>query len=86
MRTSTDGSRESFTLASLTIAAIALLTAVGCASDPQTSGGLLVAVAPEAEANVLKIARDRGLTFANIGALTEWNSEELVEVVSAAPA
>ena len=54
--------------------------------DPQTSGGLLVAVAPEAEANVLKIARDRGLAFANIGVLTDSNGETLVEVVSAAPA
>ena len=54
--------------------------------DPQTSGGLLVAVSPDAEAHVLEIARNRGLSFANIGVLTELNGDKLVEVVSTAPA
>lgn len=54
--------------------------------DPQTSGGLLVAVSPDAEADVLEIARNRGLSFANIGVLTEFNGDKLVDVVSTAPA
>jgi selenide,water dikinase len=54
--------------------------------DPQTSGGLLVAVSPAAEADVLEIARNRGLSFANIGVLTELNGDRLVEVVSTARA
>ena len=54
--------------------------------DPQTSGGLLVAVSPDAEAHVLEIARNRGLSFANIGVLTELNGDKLVEVLSTAPA
>jgi selenide,water dikinase len=54
--------------------------------DPQTSGGLLVAVSLDAEADVLEIARNRGLSFANIGVLTELNGDRLVEVVSTARA
>jgi selenide,water dikinase len=51
--------------------------------DPQTSGGLLVAVTPMAEAKVLAAAQSRGLSFADIGELTEKSSDSCVEVQSA---
>ena len=50
--------------------------------DPQTSGGLLVAVAPEAEADVLAIARGHGRSLACIGELIAASGDELVEIVS----
>jgi selenide,water dikinase len=37
--------------------------------DPQTSGGLLVAVAPDSEADVLDVARAHGLALAPLGEL-----------------
>ncbi|MDT1115728.1 AIR synthase-related protein, partial [Pseudomonas aeruginosa] len=39
--------------------------------DPQTSGGRLVAVAPEGEAEVLAVAAELGLQLAPIGELVE---------------
>ncbi|MDH3338557.1 MAG: selenide, water dikinase SelD, partial [Gammaproteobacteria bacterium] len=51
--------------------------------DPQTSGGLLVAVAPQAEAEVLTIARRSGRSLARIGQLMESSGDMLVEIVSA---
>ena len=39
--------------------------------DPQTSGGLLVAVAPEGEAEFLAVAAELGLQLAPIGELVE---------------
>lgn len=50
--------------------------------DPQTSGGLLVAVAPEAEADVLTLARSSGRSLARIGELIDSSSDILVEIVS----
>lgn len=50
--------------------------------DPQTSGGLLVAVTPTAEAEVLAAAHSRGLSLANIGELTERCGDSCVEVLS----
>ncbi len=54
--------------------------------DPQTSGGLLVAVTPAAEAEVLAAAQSRGLSIANIGELTERSGDSWVEVLSTAEA
>lgn len=49
--------------------------------DPQTSGGLLVAVTPEAEAEFLKIAQNNGFELNAIGELTSHISgQPLVEV------
>jgi selenide,water dikinase len=42
--------------------------------DPQTSGGLLVAVTPEGEAEFLAVAEELGLTLAPIGQLHERQS------------
>jgi selenide,water dikinase len=42
--------------------------------DPQTSGGLLVAVAPEGEAEFLATAAELGLRLAPIGELVERQS------------
>lgn len=53
--------------------------------DPQTSGGLLVAVTPEAEADVQATARARGQSIACIGELTDSSGDKLVEIVSATP-
>jgi len=39
--------------------------------DPQTSGGLLVAVTPEGEAEFLAVAAELGLNLAPIGRLVE---------------
>ena len=47
-------------------------------SDPQTSGGLLVACAPDAVASVLAIFREHGFTqAADIGALTQASNDRL---------
>ena len=43
--------------------------------DPQTSGGLLVAVAPEAENDFLTMAKEQGLTLQNLGKMTPRNGE-----------
>ncbi|MNP25931.1 Selenide, water dikinase [compost metagenome] len=48
--------------------------------DPQTSGGLLVAVAPEGEAEFLAVAAELGLSLAPIGELVERQSHA-VEVL-----
>ena len=39
--------------------------------DPQTSGGLLIAVAPEGEAEFLAVAAELGLDLAPIGEMVE---------------
>ena len=49
--------------------------------DPQTSGGLLVAVLPEAEEAVREAGRRYGLELAPIGELVPLDPEWLVEVV-----
>ncbi|HYG43752.1 MAG TPA: selenide, water dikinase SelD, partial [Bordetella sp.] len=48
--------------------------------DPQTSGGLLVAVAPEGDAEFLAAAAESGLTLAPIGVLIE-KQHYAIEVV-----
>ena len=48
--------------------------------DPQTSGGLLVAVAPEGEAEFLDVAVDLGLELEPIGQLLE-RQRYAVEVI-----
>ena len=48
--------------------------------DPQTSGGLLVAVTPEGEAEFLAVAAELGLQLAPIGKLVERQSHA-VEVI-----
>ncbi len=50
--------------------------------DPQTSGGLLVAVTTDAEAEVQAIARNRGRSMMCIGELVESSGDELIEIVS----
>ncbi|MNX98082.1 Selenide, water dikinase [compost metagenome] len=42
--------------------------------DPQTSGGLLIAVTPEGNAEFLKVAAELGLDLAPIGELVERQS------------
>jgi len=49
--------------------------------DPQTSGGLLIAVTPESEEGLLKVAQREGITLQPFGVLTEQQSERLIEVV-----
>lgn len=48
--------------------------------DPQTSGGLLVAVAPEGEAEFLAVAAESGLELESIGELIEQR-DHAVEVI-----
>jgi len=48
--------------------------------DPQTSGGLLVAVAPESEAEFLAVAAELGLHLAPIGEMTA-RAKHAVEVI-----
>ncbi|MDH3355760.1 MAG: AIR synthase-related protein, partial [Chromatiales bacterium] len=49
--------------------------------DPQTSGGLLVAVTSETESEFLKMARDNGFNLEAIGELTNHRvGAPLVEV------
>lgn len=49
--------------------------------DPQTSGGLLLAVLPEAEADVQAIATEYGMTLSPIGELTPVDSRRaLIEI------
>jgi len=49
--------------------------------DPQTSGGLLIAITPEAEDSLLKVAKKEGITLQPFGVLTEQHSVKLIEVV-----
>ena len=49
--------------------------------DPQTSGGLLVAIVPDAETEAMEMARKRGLSLAHVGELVEAGGDALVEVV-----
>ena len=48
--------------------------------DPQTSGGLLVAVSPETEEEFLAVARMGGLELSPIGRLIEHHDGPLIEV------
>ncbi len=52
--------------------------------DPQTSGGLLVAATPAAEADVMAVAQARGRSIDSIGELVEASGSELVEILSGA--
>lgn len=45
--------------------------------DPQTSGGLLLAVLPQGETEVQRIAKQHGLHLNAIGELQPWQSEQL---------
>ncbi len=49
--------------------------------DPQTSGGLLVAVDPDGEAEFLALAAEHGLQLQCIGELTDADSETLIRVL-----
>lgn len=51
--------------------------------DPQTSGGLLIAVTPESEHSLLKIAEEAGVVIWSFGFLTEQENkkEKLIAVV-----
>lgn len=49
--------------------------------DPQTSGGLLLAVLPDAEAQVQEIAAQHGMTLSAIGELNAMNNDRaLIEI------
>lgn len=50
-------------------------------ADPQTSGGLLVAVSQEAVADFEKEMQEKGFTFQAFGSLKESNGGPLIEVV-----
>ncbi|MNP52833.1 Selenide, water dikinase [compost metagenome] len=49
--------------------------------DPQTSGGLLVAVGKESEAKLLSIAADAGLNLSPIGVMKALDGERFIEVI-----
>lgn len=49
--------------------------------DPQTSGGLLIAIAPESEAALLKLAQSEGLSLKAFGVLTKAQADELIVVI-----
>ncbi|MNT97804.1 Selenide, water dikinase [compost metagenome] len=49
--------------------------------DPQTSGGLLVAVGKESEAELLSIAADAGLSLSPIGVMKALDGERFIEVI-----
>ncbi len=49
--------------------------------DPQTSGGLLIAVNAESEAELLQKARQEGISLNAFGILTDKNSEILIDVI-----
>lgn len=49
--------------------------------DPQTSGGLLIAVKSDDQAEFLKIAKSQGLDLKPIGFLLEQQGEQLIEVI-----
>ena len=48
--------------------------------DPQTSGGLLIAVKPESEAEILEIAKKAGIELSEVGVLKPRQAGVLVEV------
>ena len=48
--------------------------------DPQTSGGLLVAVKPEAEGEFLAIASEQGLELEAIGHFCETKADYIIEL------
>tara|TARA_R110001592_G_C13123700_1_gene745996 strand:- start:732 stop:1784 length:1053 start_codon:yes stop_codon:yes gene_type:complete len=48
--------------------------------DPQTSGGLLIAVSPDAESYFLKIAEAEGYSLASFGTLEDLQDEYLIEI------
>lgn len=49
--------------------------------DPQTSGGLLVAVKPKSEKEFLKIMKNSGLDLQPIGYLTTETSDKVIKIV-----
>ncbi len=49
--------------------------------DPQTSGGLLVAVTPQGEAEFLELTRKAGLELSPLGSLHERTGSHFIEVV-----
>ena len=49
--------------------------------DPQTSGGLLVAVTPESEAEFLALTRKAGLELSPLGSLHEKTASHFIEIV-----
>ncbi|VEH67849.1 selenide, water dikinase [Rodentibacter pneumotropicus] len=48
--------------------------------DPQTSGGLLVAVEPRSEQDILAIAQGAGVDIYEVGVLKERNEEKSIFV------
>ena len=48
--------------------------------DPQTSGGLLIAVKPESEAEILEIAKKAGIELSEVGVLKPHQEGALVKV------
>ncbi|PIJ51639.1 selenide, water dikinase SelD [Erwinia sp. OLTSP20] len=51
--------------------------------DPQTSGGLLLAVRPGAEAGLQQLAEKHGVTLSHIGALTATSADRaMIQIVS----
>ena len=48
--------------------------------DPQTSGGLLIAVKPESEAEILDIAKRAGIELSEVGVLKSRQAGALVDV------
>lgn len=49
--------------------------------DPQTSGGLLIAIEPEGEENLKQVAAQHGFTVTRIGHLQKKTSEYYVQVI-----
>ncbi len=49
--------------------------------DPQTSGGLLIAVTKESEKDLLNLAKSEGVSLQPFGVLTEPQNEKLIEVI-----
>ena len=50
-------------------------------SDPQTSGGLLIACAPEAEEVVCRILLDHGHIGHRIGFTTDHNNMSMISIL-----